>query len=253
MVQRVADRVLLALPALCLAWLLACDGTEFGNPPVTGTLSFVSSSSQLEVVSVNVDGAGAVVRGAWLALGEISVRGCSDDADYVLLWSGSAVMSLLPGDQSTLQFEFPSAQSYCALRLRADGAEPPLAPAVPPELEGRELLLVGEAADGTPFKVSWGDIERRLRFSSDTGFALDADTNALWIDFDLAAWFSVLDFASAEREADGTILIDETHNVAQFTAFTQAFDASVRLSSDRDGDGALDEETAIVGTADDEP
>jgi hypothetical protein len=61
----------------------------------------------------------------------------------------------------------------------------------------------------------------------------------LLLSFDVATWLDGIDLDGADRSADGSIVIDETHNTPLLTRFEANIDCSLELFIDLDDDGVV--------------
>ncbi len=219
--------------------LLGCEGSEFGNPSATVGITLKYSSGDPATPAVGKE---PVVSGVWLTLGSVRMARCTAPGvapDLKELWSGNEVLDLASGSQA-LGFQLERGVDYCVLQLRADAAQAPLTPGIPPEMLDHELLVRGTLPEGTRFEVSWANVERRLRFELGGGFQVDPSGTKLIINFETASWFNGLDLAAGVPSADGTIRLDEINNFALFQTFQKNFDQSARLHSDANGNTLVD-------------
>lgn len=237
-----SQRIHLAAAAALV--LVACDGTETGNPPM--------GAVQLALVAPDVPVAGALtadpvtgdrVDEVWLSIGRIKFvpggASCAepDEADsdvqeglVVEVASAGAVfeLPLPPGD-------------YCRVRVRLDRADD--APAALPELQDQAVVVRGVRGDGVPFTIrsrAQPDVDLRSRGAP---FTLGGDDAALLLAFDARAWVAATDLAAAQVEGDA-ITIDEEQNRALLPAFDRALTEGLSLHDDHDRDHRLSSEEA---------
>lgn len=231
------------LAALSIA---SCIGTETGNPSVA-LVAIDTHSSDPE--SVSIRGAGdVVIDQAWITFGTVSLvpeSGCPSG-------DGARASEVLgAGDHSEpgpLSFDIALADeaSFCGLVasfVPLTGAGPATAP---PELAGRAIVLLGHLADGTALRVV-SAFEGDVAVTPPAGFALAEDEPGLLIGLDAARWLSGVDLSSATREADGSIVLDDTRNTALRDALDARIPEGVELYRDQGSDGVLDPTPVLIG------
>jgi hypothetical protein len=214
-------------------------GTETGNPPFTGSLSYTGFSSEPERVGLRQVGTELTVRQAWLDLDEVTLLagggcGLADGASLTL--PGIGVGDHAAGVHVVTRFEATSA-AFCTLDLPFVRAAAPSGG--PDELAGNSVLLRGDLADGTAFSIASRQTPVVELEAGNGGFRLEAEQARILLAFDFAAWLAGLDFAAAER-LDGVISVDRERNVALLEAFEQRLSGGVSLHRDPDGDGTLE-------------
>jgi hypothetical protein len=239
----------LALVLSLAALTQGCTGgTETGNPPFTGALSYTGFSSQPERIGVRSAGTELTVRQAWLDLDDVSLSasgGCGLSDAAALTLPSLGVGDHAAGVHVVTRFEGTSA-AFCHLdlpflRTGAPGSGPD-------ELAGNSLLLRGELADGTAFSIASPQTPVVELEAGNGGFRLEPDQARLLLAFDFASWLAGLDLASAER-VGGVISVDPEHNVALLAAFQQRLSAGVSLHRDPDGDGALEADSQPIAAS----
>lgn len=219
----------------------ACTGgTETGNPPFSGALSYTGFSSEPDRIAVRRAGSELTVQQAWLDLDSVSFSARGDcelaEEDAALTLPGLGVGDHAAGVHVITEFEAAPA-SFCRIELpfvRADAPGPG-----PNEVAGNSVLLLGELADGTAVSIASQRAPVVKLEAEAGGFRLDAEQAELLLAFDFAAWLKGVDLGAAERTA-GAISIDVEHNPALLDAFEQNLSRGVSLHRDRDGDGQLD-------------
>jgi hypothetical protein len=234
----------LTLPLALLAF--ACTGgTETGNPPFTGALSYTGFSSEPERIGVQSTGRELSVRQAWLDLDSVSfsARGdCELTDDDALTLPGLGVGDHAAGVHVVTHFEAAPAR-FCRIELPFVRAEAP--GSGPPEVTGNSLLLLGQLPDGTAVSIASQRAPVVELEAEAGGFRVDAEQSELLLAFDFAAWLDGVDLAGAERTADA-ISIDGDHNPSLLDAFERNLSRGVSLHRDRDGDGKLDVDSRAI-------
>jgi hypothetical protein len=230
--------------AACIAvGLAACAGTETGNPSFEGQLAYDAYSSNVTAVALrqsepNPDGQAIVIDSAWLVLGDVSLLkdgacdGTPSDAPVNATGIGEGDHAAGGHVVTTLSAD---AGRYCgvALPFERAGSEPI---AGPPELADRSVLIKGRLQDGSPLTLASG-LDEVLVLRGDA-FELGEGARDLMVGFDLAVWLGALDFRAAERNADGSITVDDAHNAALLGAFEQALIEGTGLFRDPDRSAA---------------
>jgi hypothetical protein len=239
---------MLGRSVVCVAFgasLLACTGgTETGNPPFQGSLSYTGYSSKPETIGVREGGSIATVKSAWLDLREVRFSaegGCALPADGAFSVPALGIGDHAAGAHVTTAYSAEPG-SYCSVELPF-GRVPrdTTQAALPDELAGHSILLEGELADGTPFSLrSAREPVVSLRAESG-GFSLAAANADALFAFDFATWLGAIDFTSVDVEA-GRIVISDAENAEALAAFEAALADGVTLYRDRDADGRLDDE-----------
>lgn len=225
-----------------------CFGTETGNPSLA-LVSIDAHSSDPDSVSIREATGAVVVDQAWISFGAVALvpeGGCPDTTGAL---EGSVLGA---GDHSepgalSFEIELASTASFCGLVAPFVPSDA-LPAGAPPELAGRALVLVGHLADDTPVRIVSafeGDVT-----VSDAGgapFALETDSYGLLVGLDMARWVSGVDLAGAVREADGSIVLDDTRNTALRDALDARVPEGVELYRDEDADGVLDPVPVLLG------
>ncbi|RME03792.1 MAG: hypothetical protein D6812_04895 [Deltaproteobacteria bacterium] len=87
------------------------------------------------------------------------------------------------------------------------------------------------------------DFNDTFRVESDCPFTIEEDVmSEILVIFDLDAWLAGIDLCTAEREEDGSIVIDRDHNAGMANEIRDNVKASVDAGEDLDGDEDLDAE-----------
>lgn len=238
----------LLLPALVASTAGCSGGTETGNPPFTGALSYTGYSSEPSRVGVRAAGSALSVREAWLDLEGVSLSAsgrCGLSSDAALALPGLGVGDHAAGAHVVTSFEATSAV-FCQVEIPFVRAAAPASG--PAQLPGNSILLLGELADGTPFSVASRLTPVVALEATAGGFSLAPERAHLLLAFDFAAWLADVDFDGAER-AGGEVRIDASHNLAALHAFEGRLSRGVSLHRDVDGDGVLDAGSAPIAEA----
>jgi hypothetical protein len=223
--------------------LAGCTGTETGNP-YSVQLALDAHSSEPTRVAVRVSEGGDVVEQAWLVLDPIRFveqRGCAD-AD------GGEAPALGAADHARdsftdQDFELVYQGAYCRIDVPLLTADPAALPAgAPVELGGASVLLVGRTAAGAAFRISTTMTPTLPVVAVDASgaFAMNPEQNEVLLGFDVAGFLRDVDLSTATLEADGSIIIDATHNPDLLRAFEMSLGAGMELYRDVDGSGTLD-------------
>lgn len=232
------------LAALSIA---SCIGTETGNPSVA-LVAIDTHSSDPARVSIRGASGDVVIDQAWIAFGTVSLvpdGGCpSGDGART-----SAVLGA--GDHAEpgpLSFDIELAEraSFCGLVARFAPLAGALPAAAPPELEGRAIVILAHLADGTAVRVV-SAFMGEVAVTPPGGFALAEDEPGLLIGLDAARWLAGVDLSSATREADGSIVLDDTRNTALRDALDARIPDGVELYRDQGSDGVLDPTPVLIG------
>jgi hypothetical protein len=245
------------LVLLCCGWLLACVGTETGNPSFDGSLGYDAYSSADSVAllasalsqDIQVD-----VGSTWLVLGSVDfVPRIGDTCAATDVTSGASQRAPALGAGDHVKSQAPPTQFalgsgyYCSATLPLVNTNEPPASA-PTGLKGHSILLQGELSDGRSFELrSSTTVTLALQSQTAQGFELDADQSGVLIGFDLAAWLNDLPWKEAVVGTDDNqILADATHNTDLLGAFEQRLPAGVGLFRDADRDGLLDKDPVAL-------
>lgn len=236
------------LPAALAIATAGCFGTETGNPSLA-LVSIDTHSSDPASVSVREATGQLVIDQAWIGFGAIALvpeGGCPGGG-------GSVASSVLgAGDHSepgalSFDIELADTASFCGLvaPFTPVGALPAGAP---PELAGRALVLLGHLADGTAVRIT-SAFEGEVIVADEGGaaFALEEDAPGLLVGLDVARWLSGVDLSGAVREADGSIVLDDTRNTALRDALDARVPEGVELYRDEGADGVLDPLPVLIG------
>ncbi|MEO8900341.1 MAG: hypothetical protein ABI627_02355 [Polyangiaceae bacterium] len=232
----------LGLFLLAIGTLSGCSsGTETGNPPFTGELSYTAFSSEPSQVGLPASVSAAVVDNAWLdldAVGFLSAGSCSAAQPAELVVPALGIGDHAAGNHNVTLFE-STATSYCGLDLPFALAAAGELGSAPAALADHSIMIKGTLADGTSFQIlSSATPTVHLAADGET-FALDAAAARTTIAFDVAVWLSNLDFSSAARVGE-TISISAQENPALLAQFERNLPGGIALYRDEDGDGKLD-------------
>jgi hypothetical protein len=229
----------------CLALPPGCaGGTETGNPSIVASLSYTAYSTKPAQVSVREASGGAVVKTAWLVLGNVAFDpssrcGGTDTDDSTRFAPGIGVGNHASGKAVTVDFDLPS-DEYCAVDLPfVEAGQMALPAEAPPEILTNTIVLTGELADGTPFTVVSG-ANPVVHLTADGGhFAMNDAESGVLVAFDVATWLGGIDWASAAK-TDGKIVISASQNPELLASFESQLAAGVDVYRDADKDGFLD-------------
>jgi hypothetical protein len=111
---------------------------------------------------------------------------------------------------------------------------------VPAELEGHSIMLAGTLADGSPFSVLSKTTPVARLVADSRSFELSVSHSKLLVAFDVAAWLSALDWASATKR-NGAVFVSASENSALLADFEARLASGIAVYRDDDGDGVLDE------------
>lgn len=221
-------------------WCAGCTGgTETGNPPFTGALSYTGHSSSADIGVGPGGGDLARVERAWLDVSgvQVSTSGdCVTDSSQAFTVPALGVGDHAAGRHNFTVFEARPA-AFCSVELRFLRA--PSAEGVPAEVAGRSVSLQGELADGTSFTIeSVAEPVFRLQ-AGPGGFVLGPQQNSMLLAFDFAAWLQGLDLEHASR-VDGQVRVDAQTNPELLQAFESNLAAGVALYRDPEQNGVLE-------------
>ncbi|MGE0786937.1 MAG: hypothetical protein AB7S26_14790 [Sandaracinaceae bacterium] len=243
--MRVIDLVLaIALSLSCVG----CFGTETGNPSVA--LMAIDAHST-DPMSVSVRGSdGIVVDAAWISFGQVGLvpAGSCPSAD------GERTSDALgTGDHSEpgsvrFDIELANEASFCELTVPFTVLDGTLPAGAPAELAGRAMVVLGHLPDGTELRIVSGfSGEVTVTPDTDPTFALTADEPGLLVGLDVSRWIVAADLGGADREPDGSIVLDDTRNTAARDAFDARVASGVELYRDEGADGVLDAVPVLIG------
>jgi hypothetical protein len=234
---------------LLLSGLLAgcAGGTETGNPPLEGKLSYAAYSTEPAAVGVRSTGSTTTVEAVWLDLGDVRFNPgteCDGSEPGAVVAPGIGVGDHASGKPVSTRFS-PEPGAYCAVSLALKRSGPPPVDA-PPELAGASVLLLGVFEPGTPFSIR-SELEGSVVLlpAAAGGFSLSQGSAAALLGFDVAAWLAGLDFAAA-NVTSGSIAVDSSTNTALLEHFEQNLKAGVTLFRDAEGDGVLDQDAVVL-------
>lgn len=233
-----------SLAALAALVLVACDGTETGNPPMGAVqLALVAPDVPVPAALTADPVTGVRVDEVWVSIGRIKFvpggESCTEpgEADSDVR---EGLIAEVAAEGSVLSLPLPPGD-YCRVRVRLARADE--APAALPELEDQALVVRGVRGDGVPFTIrsrAQPDVDLRSRGAP---FTLGDDAPALLLAFDARAWVAAVDLAAAAPEG-GVIVIDEQQNRDLLPAFDRAVAEGLSLHDDRDHDHRLSSEEA---------
>jgi hypothetical protein len=233
----------------CLLMLAACAGTEAGNPPFDGTLSYAAYSKDVSVAALRVgDGQAPVVQTAWLALGDVRFVPAADCTAHAEAPIGSPALGVgdhASGHATKTRLELAEG-SYCAVRLPLllAGANVGNAPAA---LPGHSMLIEGRLADGSTFSIR-SRLNRELYLGAQPkAFEMSPAAGSVLIAFDLSAWLKDLDFTTAQSQA-GVLIVDEGHNPELLRRFEQNVVSGTALYRDAKASGEIDPSVAPLAS-----
>jgi hypothetical protein len=200
-----------------LALLLSGCPTETGNPP----LLFVDAiSSDPGVIAIRGAGTGATVDEAWLSIGALGlVPGglCPDPIGAIGAPPSPGIGDHSGPDVAVAMVDAEDGEYCASVAELEDAIEVPVG--APPELAGRAMVLLVRLEDGTPVRIV-SSVRGSILVPATAGtFAVEEGSRAFFLGLDVAAWISVAELEGASREADGSIVLDDTRNTALRDAF----------------------------------
>jgi hypothetical protein len=232
-----SSRLSSAVASSLVALASACGGTETGNPPLDGTLSVNSHSSDSASVALRASEGGAVVEELWIGFGDVLVERCDDEAPFVVTDLGVREHAGEAADRHA----FLAAQTaICRVRARFVRAD-----SGPDAIRSRSTLVRGNDASGVPFEIAL-PLDAELVVPLDA-FELDESNASLLLAVDVARWIGGLDLASGELDPDGVLRIDETKNPTLRDAFLARVAEGFELYRDEDADGVADPGELLLG------
>ncbi len=238
-----------ALVGLFSLAVLACTGTDVGNPVVDLDFSLHESEVAGGTVAREI-WAGAVpgltLDEAWVVVDRIRLRegsDCSGQAEFEL--RGPYFVDLF--GQGTLpalrDIEVPGDQ-FCRFEFRWD-AEDMVPSNAPSDLQGASLLMTGTRTDGTRFVLKSARNDEFRLDAKDNTFSLSDATGTLFVSFDAAFLFTGIDLLSAEVGGDGVIRIDKDNNSDLIDIFDTNLADAAKLFDDDNNDGELDQAESV--------
>lgn len=237
------------LPAALAIATAGCFGTETGNPSLA-LISIDTHSSDPTSVSVREPTGALVIDQAWIGFGAVALvpeGGCTTGTGGLASRVLGAGDHAAPGPLS-FDIELAESASFCGLVAPFAPLAGALPAGAPPELAGRALVLLGHLADGTPVRIASafeGDV--MVAGAGGGPFELDEEEPGLLIGLDVARWLSGVDLSGAVREADGSIVLDDTRNTALRDALDARVPEGVELYRDEGADGVLDPAPVLIG------
>ncbi len=139
---------------------------------------------------------------------------------------------------------------YTEIKAKLDriDLEDGIDPASP--LAGNSLFIEGTLA-GQPFRVI-ADFDEEFEIENSAGITVDNTSIASFIlTFNPAAWFDGVDLSAADQDAEGVVVLDDTHNTDLFEQFRDNVKASANIENDEDGDGVEDDDDSEDDSNDD--
>jgi hypothetical protein len=220
----------------------ACVGTETGNPSFEGTLSYnAHSSDAARVALLSGDPGAIVVNNAWLVLGDVGfVEGsaCNTATPASGHADGLGIGDHAPPTAASTPLSLEAGR-YCGVHLPLVHPPDVLPTDLPSEIAGHSVLINGTLADGRRFLLRSASEDELFLLATTGAFALDAELPDVLIGFDVATWLGELSWASAVEEADGSVLVDETHNESLLQEFESHLASGTTLFRDVDGLGQV--------------
>ena len=228
--------------------VISCAGTETGNPVVSKSISLHVHSSRPDVVAVSSTTQGTVIDEAWVAFGNFAFlrSGQCGHIDSFMHEGPAVIVADLAG--SKLHIEVPvEPRAYCGIVAPLENANTALPKGAPAALRDHSIVVLGHRADGVAFTLAYPQLdELELVPPSDPSFLVRSDGPPLLLVFDAATWMEGLDLGRATLATDGSILVDETNNLALLLSFENHIDCSLDLYSDADRSGDLSSDDPLV-------
>lgn len=132
----------------------------------------------------------------------------------------------------------PGTYTKIEAKLAKVTAEDGIDPSHP--LAGKSVYLEG-SLNGQAFVIS-GDFDAEFEVENSAGIAVtDTSIASFVLTFDPAAWFEGIDLSTAEKNADGVVLLDAEHNATLFDQFKANLAHSAKMEADDDHDGIGDD------------
>ncbi|MBO6934854.1 MAG: hypothetical protein JJ863_07760 [Deltaproteobacteria bacterium] len=209
--------------------LVACTGTETGNPPFDGdsytSAPLVASTDPADEPSVLVDQVFVSFAGVRVLSGEVCARVSTEQG------AEGRVASLLAGASLG---ELPATDDACGVRVELAVAE--AADDVPESLVGAMIWIHGERADGAPVEIRIASIEA-WELRAPAPFVLREGTI---LALDLATLVENAAVLDAAPDPDGVVRLDEL-------AAGSAVLAASGLFADVDEDGRISDPDRASG------
>jgi hypothetical protein len=217
-------------------------GSETGNPAVPTQFGLSVRSSDPTAVAVSTGAQSTVIDEAWVALGQLMFL---QDGDCGLLDSYPHIgPTLIAADLASPDLSIAvdvNPTAYCGMVVPLENKTRELTGAEPPELRDHSIVLRGHRSDGVEFTLAYSEQdELELQALADSGSFDVRESEGLLLAFDVATWMRAIDLDQAELETDGTILIDEAHNVPLLRLFELNIDCSLELFEDTNHSGRLE-------------
>ncbi|MBO6935449.1 MAG: hypothetical protein JJ863_10760 [Deltaproteobacteria bacterium] len=206
---------------LILPFLLACVGTETGNP-YEGDGAF-GTESPMGIAPEPILEAGVIGLDAITLTGaDVGETGCDTVAT---IFEGPRVVGLTDPERLTMTLR---EGTWCevGLSFTAIGATP-------------TLSVSGSLIDGSSLEVQlWEGVDVQLVATEP--FAL-SEGEGIHLVLDIDRLFATASLGTAPREG-GTVVIDETTDPERAAAIAASFPPALRVVRDLNGDGVLDPE-----------
>jgi len=221
--------------------LVACTGTDTGNP-YQQTVVVDAHSSNTPEIAVAVDDGGAVVTRAWLSIDDLSLYHADVCGDTRALVPTASAADHAEPAALTVSASLEAAE-YCRLSLPFVAATA----AQNPDLAGLSIVIEGTTAAGTPFELT-SDIEITVEFEPPSdAISLSPSFGGLFVGFDVASWFEGIDLdAGALTGSD--LIIDSTSNSAILDVFENNLGSGVELYRDSNENGQLEAEDELLAS-----
>jgi hypothetical protein len=228
--------------ALLAVWITACAGTETGNPPFEGELTYNTYSSQPAVAALRQAEGGARIDAAWLVLGDarfVDAARCEqrDEVPFHVQGIGAGDHATAAAARSSFALE---AGDYCGLELpllrAADGELPDEAPAA---LLDHSVVLEGQDAQGRPLRIE-SRLQAPIFLRAGAGsFHMDAVESRVLVAFDVGRWLDGVDLRGADVDSQGVVVVSPERNAALLERFEQNIAPGMALLRDPQGAGTV--------------
>jgi hypothetical protein len=224
-------------------------GSETGNPAVPTSLALSVRSSDPTTIAVRGGAKITVIEHAWVAFGEI--RFLSGDECKLLESFPHEKPTQLAADLAAPNVRWAldvREGDYCGAVATLENSTAKLPQGAPEQLADHSIVLTGHLADGTAFTLAYPQADELELQAISTKKPIEVSTDGPLhlLAFDVAEWLAGVDLASAQRATDGSILIDEQHNLSKLEQFEQNLDCSLSLYADTNDDGVLDDADPLL-------
>lgn len=212
------------------------DARGYGLPVASGESMVLESGERIDRLFVAVEG----IR---LEPGTSCESGGGGEIDV----EGPLVADLLAQGFTggPVRFDADSGM-FCELRFTFHALSDPGPSGLPPELAGLSIVVEGERADGSVFRIA-SDRGDELRLEAkDEAFTLADPEEPLFLAFDLSSWIAAVDLSSL---GPGPVEVSDDVNQDRLASFEEAVEISVRLFEDIDKDGVLSSGEASDGAS----